>query len=42
MRTRTRSPGSIGICITTIIARTPISEIIAATPRRSILPMSTV
>ena len=40
--TRSRSPGSIGICITMIIARTPMSEIIAATAAPSILPMSTV
>ena len=42
MSTRTRSPGSIGICITKIIARTPISATIEATAAPSILPMSTV
>ena len=42
MSTRIRSPGSIGICITTIIASTPMSEIIAATAAPSILPIRTV
>ena len=37
--TRSRSPGSIGICMTTIIARTPTSETIAATADPMILPI---
>ncbi len=41
-RTRSRSPGSIGICITKIIASTPMSETIEATAAPSILPISTV